>query len=73
VICAAQNATYPIYAVTEEEFSLLFPGPDQNIKFSDDVISRIDEERAGELLTPIWKRRGLPWFFRGTLKVFTSF
>jgi hypothetical protein len=56
VISGAINTTYSIYAVTDEEFSLLFPAPGQDIEFADDVESRLGKEHMGEVMTPIWKR-----------------
>jgi hypothetical protein len=55
VIDDALNCTYPIYAVTEQEFALLFPAPGQDIEFAEDVKKRLGK-RMGELMAPIWKR-----------------
>ena len=41
VIDDALNCTYPIYAVTEQEFALLFPAHGQDIEFAEDVAKRL--------------------------------
>jgi hypothetical protein len=38
VIDGAMNAAYAIFAVTDEEFSALFPGEGQDVEFIEDVI-----------------------------------
>jgi hypothetical protein len=50
------NCSYDIFAATDEEFALIFPG-DTDIEFIDDFIARVGEEVAGRTLEPLWKRR----------------
>ncbi|MEO6389243.1 MAG: hypothetical protein ABIT16_05970 [Croceibacterium sp.] len=56
VIDEAVNTRYAIYAVTDDEFALIFPGGEQDIEFIDDVVNRLGEDRAGQLMDPIWDR-----------------
>lgn len=56
VIDGAENCTYDIYAVPEDEFGEVFPN-DTDIEFIEDFVSRVGEERASEILTPMWARR----------------
>ncbi len=57
VIDGATNCAYSIFEVTEETFSLLFPGRGQDIEFIDDIVARLGEEKAGEILAPVWEKR----------------
>lgn len=56
VIDGADNCTYSIYGVTDEEFSLLFPAEGQNIEFIEDIIIRIGEDKATQIFKEIWAR-----------------
>jgi hypothetical protein len=55
IIDEAINTAYAIYAVSEDEFAAIFPGDGQDIEFIEDLIERIGEEPAGELMRRIWK------------------
>lgn len=57
VIDGATNCTYSVFAVSEETFKAIFPEDGQDIEFVEDLIRREGENRAGELLTPVWKNR----------------
>lgn len=55
IIDGADNATFSIFQATDEEFAELFlDGTDMDL--IEDVISRIGDERAGEILTAVWER-----------------
>lgn len=56
VIDDAVNAAYTIFAVTDDEFRLIFPGDGQDIEFIDDLIERLGNDRVGQLMTPVWSR-----------------
>src|SRR5262245_6233124 len=56
IIDGADNCTYSIYAVTDDEFALLFPALGQNIEFIEDVLQRLGEEGLVALLQPVWQR-----------------
>ena len=47
VIDGASNCSYDIYAVTEEEFHVLFPDAGQDIEFIEDAIDRIGDDELG--------------------------
>lgn len=57
VIDGAINCAFSIYQISEEGFYTIFPGECQNIEFIDDLIVRLGERRAGELLTQVWQHR----------------
>ena len=56
VIDGAVNAAYAIFEVTEDEFSLIFPGAGQNIEVIEDMVERLGDDRVGEIMAPIWER-----------------
>ena len=55
VIDGADNCTYDIYAVTEEEFEVIFPDG-RDVEFVEHLIARVGEARAGEISSAMWKR-----------------
>jgi hypothetical protein len=57
IIDGAENCEYSIFAMTEEEFGVVFPGDGQNVEFIEDLVERIGEEGLRPLLTPVWKRQ----------------
>lgn len=57
VIDGADNCTYDIFAVSEEDFDLLFPKPNQNIEFIEDVVDRIGEQKIRDLNSRLWNNR----------------
>ena len=56
VIDGAMNASYAIFATTDDEFSALFPGEGQDVEFIEDVIERLGDSETGKLMAPIWGR-----------------
>ena len=56
IIDGADNCTYSIYAFSDEEFLALFPAPNQNIEFIEDVIARLGEEHLTDVIAPVWNR-----------------
>lgn len=54
VIDCALNCAYDIYAVTEEEFLKIFPAPEQDIQFNEDIEN---DEEIKQILARMWKRR----------------
>jgi hypothetical protein len=55
VIDSAVNCTYDIFAATDEEFVEMFPdGTD--IEFIEDFVARLGEERASQVISPLWTR-----------------
>lgn len=55
VIDGAANCTYDIFAATNEEFEAIFPNG-TNIEFIEDVVERLGEDAAGQVLEPLWSR-----------------
>ena len=55
VIDGAQNSEYAIFAMTDEEFAVVFPDPGQNVEFIEDAIERTGKEVVGRLLRNVWK------------------
>jgi hypothetical protein len=56
IIDGADNATFSIFQATDEEFAVIFPGEAQDIEFPEDLIDRLGEGAAAELLKGIWNR-----------------
>lgn len=55
IIDGADNATFSVFQATEEEFAELFrDGTDMDL--IEDVIGRLGEARAGEILAALWER-----------------
>ena len=57
VIDGAENSEYAIYAVTDEDFALIFPAEGQNVEFIEDLIERLGEDKADEVFEHVWDRR----------------
>lgn len=57
VIDSATNTEYPIYVVTDEEFMQIFPGERQNVEFIEDLVDRLGEAEASNVLKNVWNRR----------------
>jgi len=57
VIDGAANSEYAIFALTDEEFSVIFPDPGQDIEFIEDVIKRVGDKKLGLIMKPVWDRR----------------
>ncbi|MFZ6672636.1 hypothetical protein [Undibacterium sp. Xuan67W] len=55
IIDGAANSVYDIFAATDEEFSLIFPG-DQDIAFIDEVYARGSEALLNDAFKNIWAR-----------------
>ena len=55
IIDGADNCTYEIYAVTDEEFDAIFPNG-ADIEFVEDFTVRVGEARATEISNAMWKR-----------------
>jgi hypothetical protein len=56
VIDGASNCSYDIFAMTDEEFRILFPNPGQDIEFVEDAIDRTGNDELGEIMRNVWKR-----------------
>jgi hypothetical protein len=56
IIDGAENCEYQIFAMTHDEFKVVFPGDRQNVEFIEDLVDRISDDGVAAMLTPIWKR-----------------
>lgn len=56
VIDRADNAIFSIFQVTEDEFAVMFPAPDQDIELVEDLIERMGEANASSVLSCMWQR-----------------
>ena len=56
VIDGADNCAYDIYTISEESFLKIFPNG-QDIEFIEDLIERLGEDQAQNILEPVWKNR----------------
>jgi hypothetical protein len=54
VIDGANNALYPIYNASEEDFNLIFPN-EQDIEFADDFCLRLKKNKSLEILKRLWE------------------
>jgi hypothetical protein len=56
IIDGADNATYSVFQVTDEEFKLIFPRRGQDLEIPEAVFRRLGYEKAEKLFKPIWAR-----------------
>ena len=56
VIDGADNSVYDVFAATDEEFALIFPGG-EDVAFVDEVMARGPEKELDDAFTRIWQRR----------------
>jgi hypothetical protein len=56
VIDGALNCTFSIFQATDEEFALLFPEPQQDMQYAEDLIGLGPQEKVEAALRRIWER-----------------
>ena len=56
VIDSAENCTFSIFQATDEEFAVLFPGPEQDIQFAVYLDASHSRDAAACALANIWER-----------------
>lgn len=56
IVDGAENCEYRLFAMTDDEFKIVFPGDRQNVEFIEDLVDRIGDDSVAALLTPVWKR-----------------
>ena len=56
IIDSALNCTFSIFQAEEEEFSLLFPEPDQDIQYAEDLADLPKQDEIASALKHIWER-----------------
>jgi hypothetical protein len=52
-IDGAENCAYDVFSCQERDFSLAFPANGQDVEFIEDLIDRLGERLAGELISRI--------------------
>lgn len=57
IIDGAVNCSFSIYAIPDRVFKSFFPMRGQDIEFIEDVIRRLGEKQAGELVKYTWNSR----------------
>jgi hypothetical protein len=57
IIDGAENCEYSIFAMTDDEFRVAFPGDRQNVEFIEDLIDRIGDDGVASLFKPVWQRK----------------
>jgi hypothetical protein len=56
IIDGALNCTFSLFQVTDEEFALLFPEPQQVIQYAEDLGSLVHQQEIDAALEQIWQR-----------------
>ena len=56
VIDGASNCTFSIFQATNLEFRLIFPEPDQEIQFAEDLVKSPNRRAINSALDKIWQR-----------------
>ncbi len=56
VIDGADNCAYDVFAATDDEFSLLFPGDGQDVAFIDEILGDAQEASVEAALERLWAR-----------------
>lgn len=56
VIDGADNCTYDVFAIEDEDFKLFFP-EGQDIEFIDDLLERLSIEDQKRIFDYLWKNR----------------
>ena len=57
IIDDAVNGSFSIYSIPNRVFQQLFPQPGQDVEFIEDVVRRVGEKKAGELMKYTWNSR----------------
>ncbi len=56
VIDGAENCTYDIFEISEDDFKLIFPNPRQDIEFDTDLFARLSKDEAIEVNKRLWSK-----------------
>jgi hypothetical protein len=56
VIDGAENCSYDVFSIPDDDFLLLFPN-DTDIEFIEDLIARLGGNEVDRILDPAWSRR----------------
>jgi len=57
IIDGALNCSFSVYSVSDKIFKKIFPRPEQDIEFLEDLIQRIGEQKTSELIRHTWNSR----------------
>jgi hypothetical protein len=57
IIDNAMNGSFSIYSIPDDVFQQLFPEQGQDVEFLEDVVCRLGEQQAGELMKYTWNSR----------------
>ena len=52
----AENCSFSIHSISDEDFSLVFPQPGQDIEFVEELEGRVGRDRVGVLIQRITSR-----------------
>jgi hypothetical protein len=56
IIDGASNCTFSVFQATDEEFKLLFPEPNQDIQYAEDLAGLPQQDEIAAALKRIWER-----------------
>ena len=56
IIDGADNCAYDIFAATDDEFALMFPGDGQDIAFIDEIIAAMPRAEFQSMTAALWAR-----------------
>ena len=56
IIDGADNCAYDIFAATDDEFALMFPGDGQDIAFIDEIIAAMPRAEFQSRTAALWAR-----------------
>jgi hypothetical protein len=54
IVDGADNCAYDVYTCSDEDFSLIFAGANQDIEFIEDFFARIGNQSASEITARLW-------------------
>lgn len=58
VVDGADNSTFPVYSVTEDDFRLIFAERGQDVEFAQDLVERCgSESAAGQLIMRVTRKQ----------------
>ncbi len=57
IIDGALNAEFAVYQFNDDQFESIFPSPDQNIEFVEDVEGRLSDEEFDKAFAGVWDRK----------------
>jgi len=56
VIDGADNCTYSIFAISDDDFKIIFPEEEQDVEFNTDLEARMNKQDLVELSQRLWKK-----------------